>query len=410
MTDDPADARGGATRRVLRLPAFRAFLAGAAASNVGTWFQDIAAAIVIFQATGSATLVAVLAVCAHGTTIAFAPLGGDLADRFDRRRLLVAANAAQGVAAAVLAALAFAGAATVPAILAVAFALGIGRAVNNPALQSLVPAIVERRDIAQATALVSMTYSLARVIGPVLGAAVVALAGAGPAFAVNATSFLLFAALLLGFVHVPRSAAAGRRGGILGGIRVVRRRPRIGRLLGAGVLVGIATDPAITLGPALADAFDAGTARAGWFVAAFGAGAVLVSPFVGRLRDALGPDRTSLVALVLVGAAFAGVAVVGATAAAAMGAVLVLFAVAGVGFLLGNSDVVAGIQDEVDDEVRGRVLALWSMAFVGSRPLGALLDGALADALGPTAAVGATGALVLVGVLVLTMLRRSAAS
>lgn len=376
--------------QLLRQPAFSRYFAGSFISNVGTWFQDIAAAIVIYQLTGSAVLVAGLAICAHGSSLLLSPLGGQLADRFDRRRLLVIMHLVQGAAAAMLAILSILGIADLWTIFAVALVIGVGRAVNNPTLQAMLPALVRPRDFAQATALLALTFNLARVIGPILGALLVATAGAGPSFAVNSASFFIFVALLLSLRISPR-AISKRPGGFREGLRYVRDRPRLLVLLVCCTLIGMSTDPVITLGPALAVSFGEDESVAGWFVAVFGLGAVLGAPLVGIVRERLGQRRTGVVSLVVIAVAFGGVTVSGALAPA-----LVLFAIAGFAFLIGNSDLLAGIQEGVDDDVRGRVMALWSMGFVGSRPLAAVFDGAVADISTPATAVGALGALILV--------------
>jgi MFS family permease len=386
--ETPADPPRSSLVSLLRTPRFARYFVGNFVSNTGNWFQDIAAAILIFQVTGSAAMVAGVAVAGYGTSLLLSPVGGQLADRFDRRALLIVTHSGQTVAAAALAALAALGLADVWTILVLSLVLGVGRAVNNPTLQALLPTLVGMRDLAPAFALQSVTFNLARAVGPVLGAILITAAGPAAAFAVNALSFAIFAALLLTIRLDARARRPpGASGGILGGLRYVRRRPWLIVLLVCSALTGMATDPPITLGPAFARSLGEEPGWAGWLVAAFGAGAVAVAPASGMVRSRVGRVRTLSVAFA--GAAL-GLAVLGLASAGPVA--LVGAFVAGASFMIGSADVTATLQELTRDEVRGRVMALWSMGFLGSRPLAALADGAIADAISPQVAVLVLGA------------------
>lgn len=390
MSEPPPPAEPPAsTWALLRGRNFRRYFLGNFASNVGTWFQDIASAILVFQLTGSATAVAIVAVCGYATALVLAPWGGALADRFDRRRLLIITHLALGGAAAVLAALAWMGLATALIVYIVAGTIGVGRAINNPTLQAMIPALVARRDVAPATALQVVTFNLARAVGPVLGAVVMTVAGPGPAFAVNAASFAIFA-LILTSLHVEPRAKPTGPGGFRVALRYVGHRPRIVILLVCCTVMGMATDPVITLAPTFADVYGESEAWAGWFTSAFGTGAVLAAPFTGVVRQRLGARRTGVAALLVIPAAFGTVAVSPWPILS-----LVAVGVAGAAFLVGNADLVAGLQEEVGDDIRGRVMALWTMGFHGSRPVAAVLDGMIADASSPQLAIGVLAAIIL---------------
>lgn len=376
--------------RLLRQGVLARYFLGSFVSNLGNWFQDIAAAILIFELTGSATMVGGVAVASYGTSILLSPLGGRLADSFDRRALLVVTHAAQAVAAAILAILAALGLADAWVIFAFALVIGVGRAINNPALQALLPSLVRRSDLAPATALQAVTFNLARAVGPVLGALAVATLGVAAAFAVNALSFAIFLGVLLTIRLPPRAPRApGGARSIRDGLRYVAGRPRLVLLLAVATVVGMATDPVMTLGPAFAAEFGEDPSWAGWLVGSFGAGAVLAAPFAGTLRRKIGRVRTACAALAVSASGLVGVALAPASELALAAAVL-----AGAAFLVGSTDVIAALQELTHDEVRGRVMALWSMGFLGSRPLAALIDGSLADLWSPGAAV-----LVLAGIL-----------
>jgi MFS family permease len=370
--------------RLLRRPSFARYIAGNFISNLGNWFQDIAAAILLYQLTGSAVFVAFVTVASYGTSLVLSPLGGQLADRFDRRRLLITTHLAQGAAAAVLAVLVFGSGATPWLVFGFSLVIGVGRAINNPTLQAMLPNMVLPHELGPANALQSLTFNLARAVGPVLGAVLVTTAGPAMAFALNAVTFLVFA-VVLRTIDVPRvrvSPAPGADVGVLGGLRYVRARPGLALLLVFSAVVGMSTDPVITLGPALAASFGQEEGWAGWLVAAFGAGAVCAAPFAGSLRHRVGRVRTAGVALAVVAL---GIAAMAFAPSAAL--VLVFAAVAGGAFLTGSTDVTTTIQETIRDEVRGRVMALWSMGFLGSRPLAALVDGVISDLWSPYAAL-----------------------
>ena len=377
--------------QLLRDSQFGRYFAGSLASNVGTWCHDIAAAIFVFQVTGLASMVAVMAVAGFGTSILAAPIGGLLADRFDRRMLLLVSMSVLAVISGAFAALVAVGVREVWLVLVVTLVLGVGRAVNTPALQAYMPSLVPFRDLAQASALTSVTFNLSRAVGPALGALLIALSGPGLAFAFNVLSFIAFAVILLTLTS-PAIRPVRRGGGILGGLRYVRDRPRLIVLLVLAALVGMATDPVITIGPSFARHFDEPAAYAGWFVSAFGVGALAIAPFIGRLRRRVGPLRTATFGFLGIGIGFAVAGLV-QNPWVALGAI----AVAGSFYLSTSSDITTSLQEELDDDVRGRVMALWAIGFLGARPFAALLDGAVADALSPQLAI-----LVMAGLMALT--------
>ena len=377
--------------QLLRDSQFGRYFAGSLASNVGTWCHDIAAAIFVFQVTGLASMVAVMAVAGFGTSILAAPIGGMLADRFDRRMLLVVSMIVLAVISGAFAVLVAVGVREVWLVLVITLVLGVGRAVNTPALQAYMPSLVPFRDLAQASALTSVTFNLSRAVGPALGALLIALSGPGLAFAFNVLSFIVFAVILLTLTS-PAIRPVRRGGGILGGLRFVRDRPRLIVLLVLAALVGMATDPVITIGPSFARYFDEPPAYAGWFVSAFGVGALASAPFIGRLRRRVGPLRTATFGFLGIGIGFAVAGLV-QNPWVALGAI----AVAGSCYLSTSSDITTSLQEELDDDVRGRVMALWAIGFLGARPFAALLDGAVADALSPQLAI-----LVMAGLMALT--------
>jgi MFS family permease len=393
MSEPAAEESKPSRRSVWRLLADRNFgpyFGGSLVSNIGTWCHDIAAVVFVFQLTGLSAMVALVSVAGFGISIVLAPIGGQLADRFDRRTMLFGIAVVMSVAAAILAVATLAGNRDVVLLLAVTFVLGVGRALSTPAMQALLPALVPPTDLAQAAAFQSLTFNLARGVGPALGAALVALGGPELAFTANALSFVAFAVVLLCLRPATRSRALTSTG-FLGGVRYMLQNPALLALILLALVVGMATDPAITLGPSLAERWQLGADRAGLFVTAFGMGSLFMAPLLGGLRRLLGPGWTGLAGLALVALGFVGVAVA-PSAAVALGSLVL----AGMGYLAASSDVSTTLLEILDDGLRGRVMALWTMAFFGGRPLAAIIDGAISDrATPPQAFLAMAGILVL---------------
>lgn len=381
--DAPAAALTGATDEagrgalaLLRDRRFGPYFFGSLASNTGTWFQNVAAILTIFALTRSAFMVGLVTALQFAMQLVLAPLIGAVADRADRRLLIVVGQTLGGMSAAVLALLAFLDALNPWLILTFIGMSGVGQAITGPSAQALVPNIVGRPDIAQAIALHSLTFNLSRAIGPIAGAATYAVAGAGTAFAVNAGSFLVFALALAG-VRLPRPQNGARPRGRLGlfdGIAYVRRRPELVRCLIAVALIGLAMEPINTLSPLFAEGFGGGDVLVGIFITCFGVGSALVAGCVGALRRLLGSGRTGALGLLALGAGMIVLSVSPGPVTAVAG-----IAVAGAGYLLSVSDVNATMQQGLADAVRGRVMALWSMCFLGIRPGAAMLHGWLGD-------------------------------
>ena len=374
------------------------FFLGNLTSNCGTWFQNIAMSVVVFNLTGSALLVGAVNVAQFSSVLLLSPYAGAITDRVDRRRLLMTGQAVSFSGAAPLALwVALVGVDGLPGIwplLVAALVIGTGSAFSNPAMQALVPALVPPEDLDQAVALTSVTYNIARTVGPALAAVALALANPAVAFGVNAFTFVvLFCALI---VIRPREVVRTRRddGSVRAGLRHVMGDRHLLLLLIAVAGLGFAGDPVNTLTPPLAEAFGGRGALVGVFVSAYGAGAVLGTILVDRIRAHTTLHRMSWTGLAVMGAGILLVA-----SSTVRWTATVAFALAGVGFLLANTGLTTRIQQRVPEELRGRVLALWSVAFLGSRPLAALLDGALADLWGVRLAMLAGGGIALASAL-----------
>lgn len=371
---------------------------GNVVSNSGNWLFNVTAAVVVFQLSRSALLVGMVSVAQFAPLVFLSPLAGAVADRTDRRRLLLASQALSALVAGALAVAslvvgvdAFPGA--WPIILA-ALGIGIGQAVAAPALNSLVPGLVDDADLEGAVALTSATFSIGRALGPATSGGLLATLGAAVAFTANAVSFVVLIGALLVIRARPsqrreRSARPVREG--LGYVR----RDRIVLLLLVGVTTtGFSADPVLTLAPPLAEDLGGGDTLVAVLVTAFGIAAVPAAVLSGRLQRRLGSLR--------VAGGGAGLIAWGLLLAAAApwpGAAVGGFAITGAGFVFALTSFTALLQRRIPDHLRGRVMALWGIAFLGIRPVAATIDGAAADLIGPRLAMG-----IAIGVAVATAL------
>ena len=363
------------TWRLLGHADFGPYFAGNLLSNCGTWFQNIAQAILVFRLTHSTFLVGVVNFAQFAGVFLLASWAGRAADRFDRRRLLVVTQLCALAVALTMAALVRAGLATAPVVIVLAFALGLTIAFAIPALQALVPLLVEPHDLPGAIALNSITFNLARAVGPVLAAVVIRTLGLTWAFALNGASFLALIAAL-GFVHPrPQHRAASEHLRLRDSIAIVRADARLFALFMAIAAVSLTVDPVTTLTPAFStEVFHRADTLTGFLVGAFGVGAVAAVSLVRRI----GARETTMALTLLLLAA--GMAAFGLAPTVAFA--LVALALAGVGYLLTVIGATTAIQLGVDDRHRGRVMALWSIAFLGLRPFGSLVAGAVGHAAG----------------------------
>jgi MFS family permease len=359
--------------RVIRSRNFGPYFVGNASSASGTWFQNLAASILVFRLTHSAFLLGVLNFCQFVPVLLLSVWAGNLADRVDRKRLLLITQLVATSLSAILAALAFGGHAGAWVVIGFSGALGVTSAFAVPSQQALIAALVDEEDVPQAVALNSMTFNLARAIGPASAAGVIAAFGLPWAFALNSVSYLLLVAGLL--LVRPRAEERAPRSSLRESFALIRADPRLGIALLIVMVAGFGSDPVNTESPAFAHAFGFSDTWAGAIVAFFGAGAVLAALLVaGRVAGSRGRMALTL------GALGAGIALFSLTPWLPLG--FVFLAVAGFGYLGSNTAATTRLQLGVAPNQRGRIMALWSIAFLGLRPVASLTDGAIAGAFG----------------------------
>ncbi|MFO7548919.1 MAG: MFS transporter [Acidimicrobiia bacterium] len=360
----------------LRIPRFRALWTVSIFSNLGSFLQGVAASWLMLELTGSATWVALMAASTTLPLLFLALAAGAVADLVDRSKVLLASQALMGVAAAGMAILTATGAISPGLLLGLGLMLGVGVAFNLPAWQALVPDLVPRDMVASAVALNSVAFNVARAVGPALGGLIVATAGAQVAFGINALSYLGVISVLAVIgtgLHVPDRETGSVVTAVAAGVRYARYTSSFRRLLLLASLFAITSASVQSILPNRTDELGGGATAYGVLWGAMGLGA-LVAAFTRRpVVDGLG--RWSIpVTIGVFGVAGLGLGLAPriATAAAA------LF-VAGLGWVWTLTTMNATAQLMSPHWVRGRAMSLYSLAFVGILPIGAIVSGALAD-------------------------------
>ncbi len=391
---DGASSGLGYALRAFRERDYTIFWMGALVSNSGTWLHSVAVPYVLFQLTRSAAWVGLATFATFIPLMAFAPLGGVLADRYSRKRLLLIGQSLAAVFALLLWFVWISGAATPVLILVVTGLGGIASGLSVPAWQSFVPTLVEPGDLSSAITLNSVQFNAARAVGPMVGGIVLAHWGAGPAFLLNAISYLaVFVALLA--IRGRRVGAQGGTGKVLKGfgeaLVYLKTKPGISLSIRVAMTVAFLGYPIVQFTVVFAeDVYRVGPESLGYLLGALGLGAILVAPWVAGAFGEIRPSsvvRTSLpvYAVSIIGFGLSTDFIVG------------LFAVivAGGGFLALVATTNTATQALVDEHMRGRVLAIRVMAFTGMYALGGLVQGYLADLLGPARVVTGAGVVLL---------------
>ena len=401
-------------RPALRLPAaltplrhrpFAAMWTAGMVSNAGSWMETVAVGALVKSTTGRDSLVALAAVAAFLPIGLLSPFGGALADRVDRRRLLIVLYCFEAAVATALAVLAATGRASAPAVIALVLVEGCSGALRLPVLQSLLPDLVPADELLAGVSLGTAQYTIGRVVGPALAAVVIAVGSFEAAFAVNAVSFLAAVAAVATVRLVPPAAPDGSRGlaRIAAGARGAWAEPGCRAALGLVAVAALFVSPFIALVAGRAGALVGEGERAvaqatGLLTTAQGIGAVAGALALPSLALRFGRRRmlvASLVCTPLLVVAYAWAPSLWSAAVA-----MTLLGVAYIGVLSGLQAVV---QLRAPSALRGRVVSLFLVALGTLYPLGALWQGLVGDALGLRWAttIGAAGLLAVVAGLAL---------
>jgi MFS family permease len=371
---------------------FRVLWFGAFTSAVGTWMQKVAQSWLVFDLTQSSFYLGLDDFLGQLPILLFTVIGGVIADRHDRRRLLLGSQYIQMSTAFVLAALVYFDGVVVWHILALSFTAGLAQAFGGPAYQSLIPSLVERRDLPNAIALNSIQFNLARVFGPLLAGSTMALVGAAACFGLNGLSFLvvIVALLSLSATHIPSTDRKPILHELKGGFAYARSEPAIVALTVLAFMTTFLALPLLTFLPIFArEIFRGDIGHFSRMMACSGIGAVtgaLVVAWLGRFRH-MG------FALLLVQVAFGGLIAAFALSRVFWVSNLLLF-LCGAALIMVFSMTASLVQLIVPDHLRGRVVSIYMVAFRGGAPLGSLWGGYAATLSSAPYVLAVNGALV----------------
>ena len=390
---DPTTARR--VPQLLRDRVFGPFFIGQIVATMAVWIHNVAAAIVVWELTRSTTLVAAITIGQFAPQILLTPWSGARADRADRRRQLVAGTFTTAVGTGLLAAWSagpgLVGTTGAYAVVLAATVVGIGFAIGGPASQALLPSLVRPEEIPTAIAISSVPMTVARALGPAVGALLITTSGPTVTFTVTTVLQIVYGLMM--YRRGRTVSVRGRRDTrIMAAISYLAHDRPVGWLLVGVTVVGMGVDPVITLTPAFADALGGGADLVGLLTSAFGVGAILGFGVQPSLRARLGIERLGSVGLMVLAVGLAPLALASNPTLAAATMV-----VAGAGMTLALTAFTTAIQQRVPDAIRGRIMALWSIAFLGSRPLAAAISGTISDATSETVALAAAIVLILVG-------------
>jgi MFS family permease len=372
----------------LNVPNYRRYFAGQLVSLSGNWMQMVAELWLVLSITGSGVAVGLTTALQFLPILLFGAWGGLLADRVPKRGLLMVTQGLMALPALALFALSLAGAITPAVVYALVFARGAVNSVDNPTRQSFVIEMVGSGRVVNAVSLNSVLVHSARIAGPALAGVLIATVGVEPCFALNAATFAVMIAALsrMDATALRPAPRAGReRGAVLAALRHVSRTPRLGVPLALMALVGTLGYNFQTILPLLARfSFDGGAGVYAALVSAMGAGSVVGALATGA-RGRTGPP---LIAASALGFGVLALLAAGAPSLAFELPVLALLGAAAVTFA---ASINSYIQLEVEPQMRGRVMALYSIVFLGSTPIGGPLAGWLSQAFDPRVALALAG-------------------
>jgi MFS family permease len=376
---------GHVTFAALAVPNYRRYISGQAISLIGTWMQMTAQAWLVLTLTHSSTALGIVVALQTLPVLLFGPYGGVIADRVDKRRLMIALQAAMGVQALALGLLTVTGLVHVWEIGVLAVILGVNNAFENPARQSFMLELVGKEHLRNAVSLNSVLVNLARVIGPAVAGILIATVGDGVCFLVNAASFVAVVGSLLTMDRRalrPTQPMARASGQLREGLRYVRNTPGLAvPLVMMGVAGCLTYEFQVTLPVMASRGLHVGATGFGFMTAAMGVGAV-----VGGLMVAA-RGKTGLRPLVIAAFGF-GVTMALATLAPNLPLELAALAFAGGASISFMSTGNSTLQLTAAPEMRGRVMSLWFVAFQGSTPIGGPIVGYLMAVVGARAGLG----------------------
>jgi MFS family permease len=398
---------GAMSRRTfsaLAVPNFRRFFFGQSTSLIGTWMQAVGQSWLVFTVTHSPTAIGFVLALQTLPVLVLAPYGGVIADRVDKRRLLIVLQTLMGVQALVLGVLVVTHAVVFWEICVLAAVLGLNNCFETPARQAFMREMVGPAHVRNAVSLNSTMVNAARAVGPAVAGLLIATVGVGVCFLINAVSFVAVVYSLVSMdtqALQPSPPTQRAKGQLREGLRYVADEPRLWvPLLMAGIVGTLAYEFQVTLPVVAKQTFGGNAATYGFLTAAMGFGAVF-----GGLNTAM-RGRTGLRTMTIAASGF-GVALLFVVAAPNLVIAYVAMAVTGFAAITFMATGNSTLQLEAAPSMRGRVMALWAVAFMGSTPIGGPLVGWIVEVAGARVglAVGALSCLAAAGLGLLAMRR-----
>jgi len=386
----PSDRARPHIIRALAHRNYRLFFTGQSVSLMGTWITRIATSWLVYRLTGSAFLLGVVGFCGQIPTLLLAPFAGVLIDRWDRHRILVWTQVLSALQSLALAVLALSNTITVGWILGLQVVQGVINAFDTPARQSFVVHMVDDPDdLANAIALNSTMVNGSRIIGPSIGGVIIAAVGEGWCFMIDAISYIA----VIGSLLAMRVARAERREGGTGmlaelraGYRYVSGFAPVRTALLLLALVSAMGMPYTVLMPVVAaKTLHGGPHTLGFLMTASGVGAVASALYMASRRSVVGLGRVMVIATLAFGLGLVAFGLARSTWLAAL-----VLTIVGAGFMTEMASTNTILQTITEESLRGRVMAFYTMAFLGTAPIGSLLAGVVASRVGasPTIILG----------------------
>jgi MFS family permease len=370
---------------------YKLFFSGQTVSLIGTWITRVATSWLIYRLTGSLLLLGVVGFCGQIPTLILGPFTGVIVDRVDRHRILVITQVLSMLQSFALAALVFTGTIQVWHILVLQVAQGIVNSFDTPARQSFVVEMIEDREhLSNAIALNSTMVNASRIIGPSVGGLIIAAVGEGWCFFADGVSYLAVIASLIAMRVAKRPMPAkttSLRAEFREGFHYVSRFLPVRSALTLLALVSMLGMPYSVLMPAIATKFLHGGAHTlGFLMTASGVGALAGALYLASRKSVLGLGR-----VMVASAALFGAGLIAFSFSRSLILSLAILTTVGAGMMITMASTNTIVQTIVREELRGRVMAFYSMAFLGTAPLGSLMAGAIAERIGPTNTILAGG-------------------
>ncbi len=377
--------------RALRHRNYRLYFIGQLISLTGTWMQSVAQGWLVLSLTDSPALLGFAAAANSFPILALTLMGGTVADRFPKQKILIITQSIAMLLAATLAGLTLSGRVEYWHVLLLAMLLGVVNAFDGPARQAFTVEMVGREDLLNAIALNSSIFNSARMIGPAVAGIVVAAIGEGPAFALNALSFAaVIASMALMRLDAAAPRGSGRRGMFTAGLRYIRHDVRVRALLLRAGAISFFSFVHVPLLPVFArDVLQLGPSGLGLLSAAAGAGALLAALGLASLGE-----RAPRATLVAVASISYGAVLTGFTQMRTLPGAMLMLAIAGIAGVTTMALTNTLLQLSVPDELRGRVMSVFSLLLMGVSPLGGMVAGTVAELTGNVRLTVAVSALI----------------